>query len=419
KGNINLWDGGWSSGGFLADSKIDGVINSGSQQQWLSRNSEWGEWRGGNWNMVFVGTKNPPAGEFPEKPYTVIEKTPLIREKPYLFIDEAGQYFVMVPELHTKGTQGITWAAGANPGKPVSIDDFFIARADRDNAATINAALESGKHLLLTPGIYHLDSAIRVTRPNAIVLGLGYPTLMPDKGTPAMIVSDAEGVKIAGVLFEATETESPTLLQIGESGSTSSHASNPIFLFDIFCRAGGAVAGKTKCFVTINSNDVVGDNFWLWRADHGMGAKWDVNKNPNGLIVNGNDVTIYGLFVEHCQEYQTIWNGNGGRVYMYQSELPYDPPTQEAWSHDGVRGYASYKVADKVTTHEAWGVGVYCVFKAGPIICETAIEAPTVPGVKFHHMIAVRLSGQPGSGINHVINDQGDPVITTRLSKLK
>ena len=99
--------------------------------------------------------------------------------------------------------------------------------------------------------------------------------------------------------------------------------------------------------------------------------------------------------------------------------MPYDPPTQEAWSHDGTRGYASYKVADNVTTHEAWGVGIYCVFKAGPIVAETAIEAPTVPGVKFHHLIAVRLSGKPDSGINHVINDRGDPVITTRLSKLK
>src|SRR5437773_4600003 len=49
KGDMNLWDGGWSSGGFLADSKIDGVVNSGSQQQWLSRNAEVGSWRGGNW----------------------------------------------------------------------------------------------------------------------------------------------------------------------------------------------------------------------------------------------------------------------------------------------------------------------------------------------------------------------------------
>jgi hypothetical protein len=171
--------------------------------------------------------------------------------------------------------------------------------------------------------------------------------------------------------------------------------------------------------LTINSNHVVGDNFWLWRADHGAGAKWDVNKNRNGLIVNGNDVTIYGLFVEHCHEHQTIWNGQRGRVYFYQSEMPYDPPSQEAWMHDGVRGYASYKVADKVTTHEAWGLGIYSYFTAAPIVADSAIEAPKVPGVKLHHLTTIRLGGKPGSGINRVINDEGEPVITTRKATVK
>lgn len=57
-----------------------------------------------------------------------------------------------------------------------------------------------------------------------------------------------------------------------------------------------------------------------------------------------------------------IWNGDGGRVCFYQSEMPYDPPSQEAWRHGAVTGYASYKAADTVTAHEAWGLGVYCVF---------------------------------------------------------
>src|SRR5439155_6038555 len=177
-------------------------------------------------------------------------------------------------------------------------------------------------------------------------------------------IADVDGVKLAGILFEAGPAESPTLLQVGEAGSAASHAADPIFLYDIFCRAGGATVGVASAFVTIHSNNVVGDNLWLWRADHGAGAKWDQNRNRNGLIVNGNDVTMYALFVEHCQEYQTIWNGNGGRVYFYQSEMPYDPPTQEAWSHDdprgsahsAVRGFASYKVAENVTSHEAWGL---------------------------------------------------------------
>src|SRR5579862_5532166 len=53
KGDLNLSDGGWSSGGFMADCKIDGHVNSGTQQQWLSRNTSFGQWTGGAWNMVF------------------------------------------------------------------------------------------------------------------------------------------------------------------------------------------------------------------------------------------------------------------------------------------------------------------------------------------------------------------------------
>jgi hypothetical protein len=344
----------------------------------------------------------------------VIDKTPVIREKPYLCIDEAGRYFVMVPDFGAQETRGTTWANKPTSGDPIPIDQFHLAYPGTDTAASLNAALSSGKNLLFTPGIYYLESSIRITRASTVVLGLGYPTLQPVNGTPAVVVSDVDGVKLGGILIEAGTTNSPTLLQVGEPGSLTSHAKDPVFLYDLFCRAGGALAGKATCFVTINSNDVVGDNFWLWRADHGRGAGWNSNPNLNGLIVNGNNVTLYGLFVEHCQEYQTVWNGNGGRVYFYQSEMPYDPPSQAAWRHGEVNGYASYKVADTVTTHEAWGLGVYCVFYAAPVVAENAIETPTAPGVKMHHMVTIRLSGKPNSGINHVINGTGASVISTR-----
>ncbi len=416
KGALNLWDGGWSSGGFIADCKIDGQVNSGSQQQWFSRNAEWGGWKGANWNMVFVGVANPPPGRWPDPPYTVIEQTPLIREKPYLFIDDGGSYFVMVPRLSAKGSQGTTWSAGPTPGTPIPIEQFHLARPETDTAATLNAALSQGKHLLLTPGLFRLENSLRVTRPGTVVLGLGYPTLQADRGTPALVISDVDGVKVGGVLLEAGALNSETLLKVGEPGSRVSHAADPIFLWDLYCRVGGARAGKASCMVTLHSHDVVGDNFWLWRADHGRGAGWTSNPNKHGLIVNGDNVTLYGLFVEHTQEYQTVWNGNGGRVYFYQSEMPYDPPSQEAWKHGEVNGYASYKVADNVTTHEAWGLGVYCVFYAAPVVAENAIETPPAPGVKMRHMVTIRLSGRPNSGINHVINGKGAPVITTRKS---
>jgi hypothetical protein len=164
---------------------------------------------------------------------------------------------------------------------------------------------------------------------------------------------------------------------------------------------------KSERFLTIKASNVIGDNFWLWQADHGRRSTWDSNKVVNGIVVNGDDVTIYGLFVEHTQGYQTLWNGERGRVYFYQSELPYTVPSMDAWSHDGVRGYASYKVADNVKTHEARGLGVYCVFVRAPIVCENAIETPEGPGIQMHHMVTLRLTGKPGSGIAHVINGRG------------
>jgi hypothetical protein len=195
------------------------------------------------------------------------------------------------------------------------------------------------------------------------------------------------------------------LLQVGDSGSTVDHSKNPICLYDIFCRVGGQYNGLATCFVKINSNDVILDHTWLWRADHGTGAGWNSNKNANGLIVNGNNVTVYGLFVEHTQEYQTWWNGNGGRTFFYQSEMPYDPPDNTSWSAGGgILGYPSYKVSNSVKTHEAWGLGVYSVFRTN-VTSTNAFEVPAnVPGVKMHHMVTQKLGG---GEITHVINGMG------------
>jgi hypothetical protein len=117
-------------------------------------------------------------------------------------------------------------------------------------------------------------------------------------------------------------------------------------------------------------------------------------------------VTMYGLFVEHYQKYQTIWNGNGGRTYFYQNEMPYDPPNQAAWMNGSTRGYAAYKVADSVTTHDAWGLGSYCVFNANPsIVGERAFEVPVRSTVRFTSMVTVSLGGV--GTINRVINNTG------------
>jgi hypothetical protein len=422
KGSLNLADtnnGAYSSGGFLADSKIDSEVSSITQQQWLSRNDIWGSWAGQNWNMVFVGASNAPSGTWPGSKFTVINKTPLIAEKPYLYIDTNGNYNVMVPNLKTNSL-GTTWASGPTPGISIPISQFYLAQPGVDNAITINAALSAGMNLILTPGIYHLTNSILVTQPDTIVMGLGYPTLIPTNGNPAMVISDVDGVKVSGIIFDAGTTASPSLLEVGTATSSVDHSADPICLYDICSRVGGEFVGTTTNCVTINVNNVIGDNFWLWRADHGNSGTvgWTVNPSQSGLVVNGNNVTIYGLFNEHHEQYQTLWNGNWGRVYFYQSELPYDAPSQSAWSEaPGVNGYASYKVANSVTSHQAYGLGVYGVFQTSNIKCFNTIETPTnSQQVNMHDMINVLIEAQTGSEMTHIINGTGatlDSAVTT------
>ncbi len=406
RGDMQLDDGGWSSGGFLADTNVTGQVRSGSQQQWLSGNDQLGSWSGSNWNMVFVGVNNAPSGAFPNPPYTVVNQAPTIKEKPFLYIDQSGNYQVFVPALRTN-SQGTSWGSGAPAGTSLPISQFYIAHPG-DTAATINNALAQGLNLLFTPGIYHLNSTIQVNRANTVVLGLGLATLTPDNGVTPMTVADVDGVSIAGLLFDAGTVNSPVLLQVGPTRSSLSHAANPTVLSDVFFRIGGAAVGKATQSLVINSSNVIGDDLWLWRADHGSSVGWTSNTAANGLIVNGSNVTMYGLFVEHYQQYQVIWNGNGGRTYFFQNELPYDPPNQAAWMNGSVNGYAAYKVASSVTSHEAWGLGSYCYFNVNSSVVEAhSFEVPNTSGVKFHDMVTVSLGGT--GTISHIINNTGGP----------
>ena len=415
KGNLNLANTNgmaWSSGGFLADSKIDFVVRSKTQQQWLSRNDVWQTWSGQNWNMVFVGVSNPPAGSWPGSKFTVITNTPVIPEKPYLTVDGSGNLAVMVPNLRTN-SMGITWTNGSTPGLSIPLSQFYLAQPALDNAGSINAALNAGMNLIFTPGVYRLTNPIAVTRPDTIVLGLGYPTLIPTNGNVAMSIADVDGVKVGGLVFDAGTTASPELLRVGNGASSLSHSADPICVYDIVSRVGGEFKGTTTNCITINANDVIGDNFWLWRADHGTGATWTGNPSNTGLEVNGDRVTIYGLFCEHHEKFQTVWNGNWGRVYFYQSELPYDAPSQAVWSHDGINGYASYKVADTVTSHQAYGLGVYGVFTKSTTTNFNVIEAPTnSQQVNLHNMIMVYITGLAGSEMTHIINGTGNALNT-------
>ena len=398
----------YASGGFIADSQTGFVIN-GSQQQFLVRDSSIGGWSNGVWNQVFSGVVGAPPQSFSSTPYnpppyTTLATSPLTREKPFLYVDSAGSYRVFIPDLRHDST-GTTWGSGPAAGSSLPIDQFFIAKPS-DDAKTINKALARGEDLILTPGVYHLDKTIKVKRPDTVVLGLGFPTLVPENGITAMTVGDVKGVKLAGLLFDAGPVSSPVLLEVGTRHAHKSEADDPTSLQDVFFRIGGATAGKAETSLVVNSDNVLLDDIWAWRADHGTGVGWTINTADTGVTVNGDDVTAYGLFVEHYQKYQLIWNGENGKTVFFQNEMPYDPPNQAAWMHDGVNGYAAYKLADSVETHEAWGLGSYCFFNVDPSIHATrSFEVPVTAGVKLHDLLTVSLGGV--GVIDHVVNDTG------------
>jgi hypothetical protein len=157
----------------------------------------------------------------------------------------------------------------------------------------------------------------------------------------------------------------------------------------------------------VNQNNAIIDHIWAWRADHGAGVGWTTNTADTGLIVNGNNVEGLGLFVEHYQKYEVIWNGQGGKEIFFQNEMPYDPPSAAAWTNGSHgTGYAAFKVGDNVTSFEAWGLGSYCNFTADSTIAAYhAFESPNNANVKWHDLLTVSLGGK--GSITHIINDTG------------
>jgi hypothetical protein len=418
-GNVTLMDyctgPSFASGGFIADSQFSGgtVIN-GSQQQWLVRNSVLDGWTNGVWNQVFSGVTGAPAECFPAQascggPYTTLATSPVTRDAPYLYVDSNGHYQVFVPSAQ-RNSAGASWSSGPTAGSSIPIEDFFVAKPS-DEAKSINNALARGQNVIFTPGVYHLDKTIKVKRAGTVVLGLGFPTLVPNDGDVTLTTADVTGVKLAGLIFDAGPENSPLLVQVGTPHAHKSDPADPTSLQDVFFRIGGATPGKATTALVVNSDNVILDDIWSWRADHGNGVGWTLNTADTGLIVNGDNVTAYGLFVEHYQKYEAIWNGNGGTVIFFQNEMPYDPPSQAAWmAAPGVNGWAALKVANTVTRFNGYGMGSYSFFNQGvDIFAANAFEVPaSLPAGSLHNLLTIFLDATNGKGgIQNVVNNTG------------
>ncbi|HEY6743804.1 MAG TPA: adenylyl cyclase [Lapillicoccus sp.] len=418
-GNLSLMDyctagPQYASGGFIADSRTEFVIN-GSQQQFLVRDSAVGGWSNAVWNQVFAGVQGAPAQSFPNPPYTTLATNPASRERPYLWVDDSGIWQVFVPAPRTESS-GPTWTAAPTAGRSLPLTEFFVASPNTP-LVKIDAALAQGRNLLLLPGDYSVDRTLDVKRAHTVVLGLGLPTLTSAGGAVPLQIGDVPGVDVAGIMLDAGPAGSPALLRVGTGRGgpgkdrKASDPANPTALQDVFFRIGGPHAGSATVALEVHSDHVILDDIWAWRADHGLPGSfgWTVNPSDTGVVVRGDDVTATGLFSEHFKKENVIWSGERGRTVFFQNEFPYDPPNQAAWQHDGILGYAAYKVADTVQNHELWGGGAYIYTNVDPTLHAThGFEVPVTPGVRMHDLLTVSLNH--AGTIDHVVNDVGDPV---------
>jgi hypothetical protein len=407
----------FASGGFIADSAFSGgTIINGSQQQFIVRNSTIDGWSNGVWNQVFCGDPGAPAQAFGDPagagPYTTLDTCPVTQEEPYLYQDAAGRLRVFVPSPQ-RNTSGPSWANGNTPGTSLPLNSFYVVDA-HSTVRDINAALHDGDNLLFTPGVYQVPRTIRVTRPDTKIIGLGFPTLVPQHGNVTMSVADVPGVNLSGLLFDAGAIRSPVLLSIGRPGSHHGRAGDPVSVDDVFFRIGGATAGAATTAFVDNSDFSIIDDIWAWRADHGAGAgTFTGDPAATGVVVTGDHVSAYGLFVEHFLKYETIWTGQDGFVFFFQNENPYEVPNQAAWMASPTQnGYPAFLVGDRVTRFTGYGMGSYSFFNQGADIHNAqAFQVPRRPGVQLHDLLTVFLNAN--GGIDSVVDGTGAAVNQT------
>jgi len=375
-----------------------------------------------------------------------VARTPLVAEKPFVAWkaqqesggsgsgggDGEGRFELRVPAFKVDSS-GAELGASEAMAKVVPFERVFLADPLEHAHQDIQSALDSGLDVVLGAGIFDLGKPLVLATRGQVLLGIGMATLVaPRDGSPCLRVEKGvEEVRVAGLMLQAAEQEAEqgaeqeteqraeqgaeqgagqageaatqtakrrkktasaaaakkrSALLVWEEGADLLSGAPTGLLADVFARVGGPDLNRERIavdtMVRLEASGVVGDNLWLWRADHSQLAPGEPPKTYDttqdgradevyhlvaegeyecgtGLEVTGADVTVYGLAVEHAMRDQTVWLGERGRVFFYQCELPYDA----SQSSFGAGGFAGYVVGPQVRDHSAVGVGVYSFFR--------------------------------------------------------
>uniref|UniRef100_A0A7S3KU77 Uncharacterized protein n=1 Tax=Euplotes crassus TaxID=5936 RepID=A0A7S3KU77_EUPCR len=416
-----------TSGGFISGMDIDGNIELGSQQQFYITGSNFNKIRSGRWNVVSNNNKGGYDGRGERYVKDLWEDYPLTQTK-----SEAN---LKAPKLVLEEN---VWKVVTDKERML-VDDFIVLSLGSNESPTvvseeliqqINEQLMDGaKGVIVEPGIYHLEGTLKVPD-NKVFVGIGLPAFVCQCTSGRCMETGSEGVHIQGIVFDAgvngkSSDESNILLTIGSSGNGA--LNNPSMLQDVYCRAtrSDSEQATPQAFacIEVKADHTIGENLWLWRGDHDIQSPlipYDVNVCEHGLIVRGDNVKMFGLFVEHFNNYQTVWYGKNGEIRFYQSEMPYfltangvqqvvdctHPDTSEIIK---LEVCASLYIDKSATGFKGEGIGIYNYFPN--FLNQKTVRAKSAmvinnEDVFLKHALIIWLNGDPDSGIDSVLIDK-------------
>jgi hypothetical protein len=348
----------------------------------------------------------PAVGSKPAGSNINVKSLPVVRESPFVYYRN-GQFYVFDPSVQFD-RRGYDWSLNGG-GKSLPLGDFYLANASTDTAATINAALSGGKDVLLEPGAYSVTAPLTVPHANQVIFGLGEASVTASTNTPTIVVDDAAtgtilaGFQANGLGFNATTNTGPYAadqIEIGTKPKATGSPLDPTSLSDV------STVSNSTTDELINQNDVLLNQAEI-QSNNNSGSgyttvNWPAESSGDyGIVVNGDDVTLEGIWLEHFKMTEATWNGNGGQVIFLENELPLTIPYSAAgvqpsfWKESSsFDGYPSLAVSPSVTSFTLTGMQSWSRFGSGcDCLVTSLITAPVKRDVSINDIFSGQILG--------------------------